>query len=76
MKETFFAKITDVLPSRVNTVIGIGTGEDPVVRPFDSTAMVGVIDLTIGNVFKIEIETNPGEVIMRYSPAQKSDYIE
>jgi hypothetical protein len=38
--------------------------------------MVGVIDLRSGNVMKINIETNPGSVTMKYEPANKNDYRE
>ena len=72
----FFARITDVLPSRVVVTIPSDRGESPIVRTFDKTPLNGVIDLRPGNVFKITIETNPGEVIMKYAPANKNDYRE
>ena len=76
MKETFFARITDVLPSRVVVLIPSDRGESPIVRSFDYSPLVNVIDLRPGVVFKITIETNPGEVNMKYEPADKSDYHE
>ena len=76
MIETYFAKITDVLPSRVVVLIPSDAGKEPIVRTFDSGPMAGIIDLRIGVVFKITIETNPGEVIIRYAPANPNDYDE
>jgi len=76
MIETYFAKIVDVLPSRVVTSIPSDRSEKPLLRTFDSSPMAGVIELRPGNVIKIVIETNPGEVIIRYSPANRSDYRE
>lgn len=76
MTETYFARIIDVLPSRVMLSIPSDPGEDPIIKTLDSTAMQGVIDLRPGNVMKITIETTPGKVVMEYAPANKSDYRE
>lgn len=76
MIQTYFARITDILPSRVVTIIPSDSGKAPLTRTFDSTPMVGIIDLRVGTVFQITIETNPGEVIIRYAPANKNDYCE
>ncbi len=76
MTETYFAKIVDVLPSRVTVSIPSDRGQAPIFRTLDSAPMMGVIDLRSGNVMKINIETNPGIVTMKYSPANKNDYKE
>ena len=76
MTETYFARIVEVLPSRVLVSIPSDLGEQPILRTFSSKPLEGIIDLRTGNVLKIIIENNPGEVIMRYQPANKSDYNE
>lgn len=76
MTETYFARITEVLPSRIVATIAMNDNSAPLVRTLDSMPMVGVIELKAGNTFKITIETNPGEVITKYSPAEKSEYVE
>lgn len=76
MNETYFARIVEVLPNRVLVSIPSDTEERPILRTLDSTPLNGVIELKSGTVFKISIEVNPGESIMRFSPANQSDYNE
>jgi len=76
MTEVYFARILDVLPSRVVVSIPSDRGEPAIVRTFDSTPLNGVIELRNGNVFKITIETNPGTVKTTFEPANKNDYRE
>lgn len=76
MKETYFAKIIEVLPSRVVLSIPSGRGKSPTIKTLSSIAMSGVIDVRKGNVVKITVEITPGKVVTDYSPANKSDYQE
>jgi hypothetical protein len=76
MIETYYAKIVDVLPSRVSVSIPSDRGEAPIFRMLDSAPLMGVVELNTNNVMKITIETNPGIVTMKYEPAQRSDYRE
>ena len=76
MTNIYFGRITDVLPSRVMMLIPSDKGSAPILRGFDKEPMVDVIDLRVGNVVKITIETIPGQVTIQYEPANRRDYNE
>ena len=76
MTNIYFGRITDVLPSRVMMLIPSDKGIHPILRGFDKEPMVDIIDLRAGNVVKITIETIPGQVTIKYEPANRRDYDE